>query len=284
MQLADKRIMPGVSQAMVHIGVEFSGTTCCLTSVLPAGFQAVTLVIERGVHVTFTDTCIPSISIIFACQQNARVVYLLKSGPQSCLTNVQIVWYLSENSSVECVLMGTIVCSQVVMNLDIYLCGTGARASLYALITVDQGAQCSIVSRQIHTASHTTSIVRVHSLVGAGHMNYRGAIDIEHGCVDAKAIQSNKNMLLSKAGKIVALPTLQVRTNQVNCTHGAAVGTLEAEHVAYLQARGIDAQRAQVLLLNGFLMSALEGASDEALCFADRNSVAMATSNNSICH
>jgi len=91
-------------------------------------------------------------------------------------------------------------------------------------------------------------------------------------------------MLLSKAGKIVALPTLQVRTNQVNCTHGAAVGTLEAEHVAYLQARGIDAQRAQVLLLNGFLMSALEGASDEALCFADRNSVAMATSNNSICH
>jgi Fe-S cluster assembly scaffold protein SufB len=267
---------PSIACAVVHIGSAYSGTIMSLTTLLPAGFRAVTVVVEHGVHVTFTDTHIPSISIVFECRQNSRVVYLLELGLlQPLPIKAHNAWHVSENSTVECVLMGTIARSEVIMDLDIYLRGTLARASLYALITVDQGARCIIASRQVHTASYTTSMVRVHSLVGAAHMDYRGAIDIDRGLIDAKAIQTNKNILLSKAGKIVAIPTLQVRANKVNCTHGAAVGGLEAEHVAYLQARGIEMQRARELLLHGFLVAALEGACDESRCFVHQTIAAM---------
>ena len=272
MQLAQKiSLSPEFSESVVTIGSTFSGTTICLADYLPSDQPAVMVIIEPGVDVVFTDCGVPPVNIKFYCQQGARVIYLLESYSQESSVIGHLEWYLEENSVVECILMGGIVTGALAMTIDMYLKGMRARASCYVLATVADAAQCTIKTRQIHTGEHTTSTVRAHSLVGAASFDYRGAIDIDQTSIHAKALQANKNILLSKLGKVVAIPTLQVRINKVHCIHGAAVGKLEAEHMIYLQTRGIDGFRARALLLNGFLLEALEGASEVSVRFVDQN-------------
>jgi len=258
-----------IAQTVAYIDQTYSGTTLCLADYARHGQAAVTIIIERGVQVVFTACSIPAAAITFKCQPYSRVLFLVESSAQQPDVQAQFEWYLEEKSTVECVIMGTIT-GEIVMNIDFHVQGIGARVSCRALIAVADGARATLKTRQLHTAEHTTSTVRVHTLVGTSQFDYRGTIDIDQTSIHAKAIQVNKNILLSAMRKVVAIPTLQVRTNIVNCVHGAAVGSVAAEQLVYLQARGIDARRAQMLLLHGFLMDALAGACQASVCFANQ--------------
>ncbi|MGE0206938.1 MAG: SufD family Fe-S cluster assembly protein, partial [Candidatus Babeliales bacterium] len=57
-------------------------------------------------------------------------------------------------------------------------------------------------------------------------------------------------------------PNLEVKTNNVSCKHGSAVGTLDPEHVFYMQARGLSVQKAQELYTDGFLQAVFDGLPD----------------------
>jgi len=256
-------------QTVMYIDRTSSDTALSLADYIPPGQTAITIVIERGVQVVFIAGNIPSVAIQFRCQPYSRIVVLLEASAQQAAIHAQFEWYLEEKSTVECVVIGT-VAGDVTMDIDFHLQGVGARVSCHTLIVVADGAQGIIKTRQLHTAEHTASAVRVHTLVGASQFDYRGVIDIDHTSVHAKAIQVNKNILLSRLGKVVTIPTLQVRTNIVNCTHGAAVGGVAGEQLVYLQARGIGERRARILLLRGFLLDALVGACEESVSFVNK--------------
>jgi Fe-S cluster assembly scaffold protein SufB len=263
-----------IAQTVVYIDQTYSGTTVCLADYIPCGQSAIIIVIERGVQVVFTAGFTTSATITFKCQPYCQVLFLVESSAQQTDVLAQFAWYLEEKSTVECVIMGTIT-GEIAMDIDFHVQGIAARASCHALIVVADGAKGAFKTRQLHTAEHTTSTVRVHTLVGTSQFDYRGAIDVDKTSIHAKAIQVNKNILLSAGGKVIAIPTLQVRTNIVNCTHGAAVGGVAAEQLVYLQARGIDEHRARALLLRGFLMDALAGAGQASACFVDQKIATM---------
>ena len=48
-----------------------------------------------------------------------------------------------------------------------------------------------------------------------------------------------------------------MQTNDVQCAHGSAIGTLNDEHLRYAQSRGMDIEQAQRLLLTSFFAQAL---------------------------
>lgn len=82
---------------------------------------------------------------------------------------------------------------------------------------------------------------------------YTGLIRIEPGCPDSEAYQENRNLLLNEGARAESIPELEILTDEVKCTHGATVGTLDAQHVFYLMSRGIDRAEAIRLIVGGFI-------------------------------
>ena len=97
-------------------------------------------------------------------------------------------------------------------------------------------------------------------LVLDGHSTgvFNGLIIVRPDAQKTDAIQSNKNLLLSKDANINTKPQLQIDANDVRCTHGATVGQIDQEATFYLQSRGIGLVQARSLLTYAFAADVLE--------------------------
>ena len=58
-------------------------------------------------------------------------------------------------------------------------------------------------------------------------------------------------------------PNLEIKANDVRCTHGATISQVVPEHVFYLQARGIPRTEAQKLIVEGFFRPVIDRIPDE---------------------
>ncbi len=95
-------------------------------------------------------------------------------------------------------------------------------------------------------------------LSGSSTGVFNGKIIVRKDAQKTDAIQSNKNLLLSKDATINTKPQLEIWADDVRCTHGATVGQLDAEALFYLRSRGVGAAAAQAMLTNAFAGDVLE--------------------------
>jgi Fe-S cluster assembly protein SufD len=61
------------------------------------------------------------------------------------------------------------------------------------------------------------------------------------------------------------MPGLEILNDEVRCSHGATNGPVSADELFYMEARGIPADKARRLIVNGFFNSLLERVEDETL-------------------
>ena len=87
---------------------------------------------------------------------------------------------------------------------------------------------------------------------------FNGKIFVRKDAQKTNAFQSNKNVLLSDAASVNTKPQLEIYADDVKCSHGCTVGSLDEEGLFYLQSRGIPYKAAIALLLQGFAMDILE--------------------------
>lgn len=85
-------------------------------------------------------------------------------------------------------------------------------------------------------------------------------ITLEGGGTDSYLKEDT--LLLDPEARVRALPCLEIKTNDVKAGHGATVTNFTAEDLFYLQSRGIEAQLARSLMIQGFLESVLDECSD----------------------
>lgn len=81
---------------------------------------------------------------------------------------------------------------------------------------------------------------------------FNGKIFVRKDAQQANAFQSNKNILLSGEAGVNTKPQLEIYADDVKCSHGCTIGSLDEEGLFYLQSRGISRDMAQALLLKGF--------------------------------
>jgi Fe-S cluster assembly protein SufD len=89
-----------------------------------------------------------------------------------------------------------------------------------------------------------------------------GRILVQQDAQQTDAVQSNRNLLLSRGAKIHSLPQLEIYADDVKCTHGATIGELDEEALFYLQTRGIDPKQGHAMLTYAFANEVL----DEVKC------------------
>ena len=83
-------------------------------------------------------------------------------------------------------------------------------------------------------------------------------IKVDPAAQQTNALQTNRNLLLSKEAEANSLPGLEILANDVRCTHGATTSRLDQEELFYLLSRGIDRKTAESLISLGFLEEIIE--------------------------
>lgn len=183
-------------------------------------------------------------SVVIICDQNAVL-------DKNVFSHLQLIAH--ENAHISLCLMVT-GASWSKLSLQAITRGTRARIDVTGIVALGDAQSAVVSTRQEHEVPYTSSSISIKGLLaGQSKLVYQGVIDIQKNALHANACQQNKNILCSSQSRAWSIPSLEVQTNEVKCTHGSATGPLDAEQVWYAQSRGLSVQQAQKLLLNGFV-------------------------------
>jgi Fe-S cluster assembly protein SufD len=144
--------------------------------------------------------------------------------------------------------------------------GEGAEASIDGLYLPrgDQHHDNPILIE--HAAARCTSRQLYKGIVDEhGHGVFNGRIIVWPDAPGTDASQTNKNLLLSDHAEVDTRPRLEILTDDVKCTHGAAVGALDEEALFYLRSRGVPSEAARALLTYAFAREMLDLIESESL-------------------
>lgn len=101
---------------------------------------------------------------------------------------------------------------------------------------------------------------------------FQGKIIVRRDAQRTDGHQLNRALLLSDGAEIDSKPELEIYADDVKCSHGATAGEIDAEALFYLRTRGIGEKEARALLIEAFLLEALDEVSVPAVReeFAER--------------
>jgi Fe-S cluster assembly protein SufD len=149
-------------------------------------------------------------------------------------------------------------------DVDIVLSDRGARVDLFGLFIAGSGQHIDNHTTIVHAAPETRSDESFRGIVGErGRGVFNGKVVVRPKAQRIDARQSNDNLLLGANAEIDTKPELEIYADDVKCSHGSTVGELDADHLFYLRARGIDADEARQMLTTAFAASVLERVRDE---------------------
>ncbi|MEM6807275.1 MAG: SufD family Fe-S cluster assembly protein, partial [Bacteroidota bacterium] len=92
---------------------------------------------------------------------------------------------------------------------------------------------------------------------------FNGRIHVYQDAQKTNAFQSNNNVLLDDTANIYTKPQLEIYADDVKCSHGATLGSLDEDALFYLQARGIKKEQARQMLVHSFVMEVADDISME---------------------
>ena len=85
--------------------------------------------------------------------------------------------------------------------------------------------------------------------------SFQGRITVSPEASDCKAHLTSKNLLLSDSATINSKPELVIENDDVVCSHGTTVGSLDPEILLYCRMRGMSLEQAKYLLLQSYCSS-----------------------------
>ncbi|MDP3639578.1 MAG: Fe-S cluster assembly protein SufD [Nanoarchaeota archaeon] len=149
---------------------------------------------------------------------------------------------------------GTISQQQFSLSLE----GEGAEGKTLALFSGDGHSVFDIAGEHLHNASRTTSNILAKATVeDSSKIIFRGLVQVAEGAAGCNGYQQEDALLLHEAAEADMVPNLEIRNNNVKCSHGSTIGRLDPEQLFYLTARGIPAEAAKNMLVEGFFEKAI---------------------------
>jgi Fe-S cluster assembly protein SufD len=145
------------------------------------------------------------------------------------------------------------------VRMETLLAGRGASGKVTGAYAPHARQHIDFDTTQEHGAPNTTSDLAFRGILAdRSSAVWRGMIKVDPGAQQTDAFQECRNLLLSKRAHADAIPGLEILANDVRCTHAAAVAQIDAEQVFYLRSRGLSAEIAQRLVVEGFMAELVE--------------------------
>jgi Fe-S cluster assembly protein SufD len=134
------------------------------------------------------------------------------------------------------------------------LVGQGAEAEITGAFLAENSDKIDINITIHHKAKNTLANT---TLRGVGRdkssIRFFGRIIIAKDCGMSNSFLTERILLLSDKATAIAVPELEILTDDVKCSHAASVSQIPEQQLFYLMSRGIPRKQAEDLIVDGFL-------------------------------
>ena len=150
--------------------------------------------------------------------------------------------------------------------IDLSLSGKGSEARVDGLTITNSGQHIDLDTQQDHLAPNTFSNLNFKAaLMGDSNNVWQGMIYVDPAAVQTDGYQTSHSLILDKRAHAEAIPGLEIKTDDVRCSHGATISQIDDEIVFYLKSRGVDEATARKLIVNGFFEEILDKINDDKM-------------------
>ncbi len=135
----------------------------------------------------------------------------------------------------------------------IYLMGENARGEVLSIAFAGDNQHQDAGAKMVHVASNTSSIVVSKSISkNGGRTSYRGLVKVYEDAKNVKCSVKCDALLLDDLSRSDTYPTMEINDQDVNIEHEATVSKVGEEQLFYLMSRGLTADEATAMIVNGF--------------------------------
>jgi len=131
--------------------------------------------------------------------------------------------------------------------------GDNSTGEFYSVALTNNKQQADTGTKMIHIGKNTRSnIVSKGISAGQGHNTYRGLVKIEKNAEKARNYTQCDSMLIGDNCGAHTFPYIEVKNSTAHMEHEASTSKIGEDQIFYCQQRGLSAEDAVSLIVNGF--------------------------------
>ena len=136
---------------------------------------------------------------------------------------------------------------------SVVLRGDNSVGEFYSVAVTNHFQQADTGTKMVHIGKNTRSTI-VSKGISAGRSNnsYRGQVKIAPTAANARNYSQCDSMLIGDQSGAHTFPYIQVRNNSAKVEHEASTSKIGEDQLFYFAQRGIDAEAAVSMIINGF--------------------------------
>jgi len=133
------------------------------------------------------------------------------------------------------------------------LLGDNSVGEFYSVALTNNYQQADTGTKMIHVGKNTSSTVVSKGIsAGFGQNSYRGLIHVEKGAVNARNYTQCDSMLIGDKCGAHTFPYIEVKNTSSTVEHEASTSKIGEDQIFYCQQRGMKAEDAVNMIVNGF--------------------------------
>ncbi len=131
--------------------------------------------------------------------------------------------------------------------------GDNSVGEFYSVALTKKRQQADTGTKMIHIGKNTTSnIVSKGISAGHGQNTYRGLVKINQGAANARNYTQCDSMLIGENCGAHTFPYIEVKNSSAQMEHEASTSKIGEDQIFYCQQRGLSAEDAVSMIVNGF--------------------------------
>ena len=139
------------------------------------------------------------------------------------------------------------------------LLGDNSVGEFYSVAITNNYQQADTGTKMIHVGKNTRSTI-ISKGISAGHAQttYRGLVRILKSAVGARNYTQCDSLLIGDQCGAHTVPYIEVKNRSANVEHEATTSKISDDQLFYCQSRGLDAEDAVSMIVNGFCKQVLQ--------------------------
>ncbi len=137
--------------------------------------------------------------------------------------------------------------------------GDGSRGEFYSIAISNGRQQVDSGTKMVHLGKNTTSRI-ISKGISAGHSQntYRGLVSAHRKASGARNFTNCDSLLIGENCGAHTVPYMEAGNPSAQFEHEATTSKISDDQLFYCQARGLDAEEATALIVNGFVRDVLQ--------------------------
>jgi Fe-S cluster assembly protein SufB len=226
-------------------------------------FERTLIIADEGAKVHYIEGCSAPVYTVDALH-SAVVEIIVKPGARVTYTTIQnwspnVYNLVTKRSRVETEghmewIDGNIGSKLTMKYPSVYLVGPKATGEVLSVAYAGAGQHQDAGAKMIHAAPETSSKIVSKSISKDGGITtYRGLVRVDEGAHGCKSHVQCDALILDEDSTSRTLPYMEVGERDAEIGHEATVSKIADEQLFYLMSRGLSAEQAMGMIVNGFI-------------------------------